>query len=55
LRSIVSDPANRCLIPLTEFCDWAYEPIDLGDGEKPIKGEMLFAVSDQPVFAVAGF
>jgi hypothetical protein len=28
---------------------------DLGDGKKPLKGEMWFAVPDQPVFAVAGF
>ena len=54
-RSLVADPANRCLIPLTEFCEWARKPSDLGDGRKPIKGEMWFAVTDQPVFAVAGF
>jgi putative SOS response-associated peptidase YedK len=54
-RSLVSDPANRCLIPLTEFCEWAREPTDLGDGKKPIKGEMWFAVTDQPMFAIAGF
>jgi putative SOS response-associated peptidase YedK len=28
---------------------------DLGDGKKPLKGEMWFAVPDKPVFAVAGF
>jgi putative SOS response-associated peptidase YedK len=54
-RSLVSHPANRCLIPLTEFCEWAREPTDLGDGKKPIKGEMWFAVTDQPLFAIAGF
>ncbi len=54
-RSLVTDPANRCLIPLTEFCEWAREPTDLGDGKKPIKGEMWFGVTDQPVFAIAGF
>jgi len=48
-------PFNRCLVPLTEFCEWTPEPIDLGDGKKPIRGEMWFTVTDQPVFAVAGF
>jgi putative SOS response-associated peptidase YedK len=47
-RSLVSDPANRCLIPLTEFCEWAREPTDLGDGKKPIMGEMWFAVTTSP-------
>lgn len=54
-RSLVTDPANRCLIPLTEFCEWTRKPVDLGDGKKPLKGEMWFDVVDQPVFAVAGF
>lgn len=54
-RKLASDPANRCLIPLTEFCEWTPEPIDLNDGRKPLKGEMWFQVTDQAVFAVAGF
>jgi len=54
-KRLASDPAKRCLIPLTEFCEWAPEPVDLGDGKKPIKGEMWFACADQPLFAVAGF
>ncbi len=37
-RSLVTDPANFCLIPLIEFCEWARESTDLGDGKKPIKG-----------------
>ncbi len=45
---------NRCLIPLTEFCEWTPEPHDVGGG-KPLKGEMWFRVTDQPIFAVAGF
>jgi putative SOS response-associated peptidase YedK len=40
---------------LTEFCEWLPDPVDLGDGKKPCKGEMWFQVTDQPVFAVAGF
>ncbi|MES2339615.1 MAG: SOS response-associated peptidase family protein [Pseudomonadota bacterium] len=54
-RRLAADPANRCLIPLTEFCEWTPDKHDLGDGKPPVKGEMWFAVTDQPVFAVAGF
>jgi putative SOS response-associated peptidase YedK len=54
-RRLAAKPANRCLIPLTEFCEWTPERHDLGDGKKPIKGEMWFALRDQPHFAVAGF
>lgn len=53
-RRLAEDPARRCLIPLTEFCEWTPEAHDVGGG-KPIKGEMWFQVTDQPVFAVAGF
>lgn len=41
-------------MPLTEFCEWTPDLHQVGEG-KPIKGEMWFAVPDQPVFAVAGF
>ncbi len=54
-RRLAAKPENRCLIPLTEFAEWTPEPVDLGDGKKPVKGEMWFSVTDQPVFAVAGF
>ena len=54
-RRLAEEPANRCLIPLTEFCEWSPEVVDLGDGKKPVRGEMWFAVRDQPIFAVAGF
>ena len=47
-------PENRCLVPLTEFCEFTPEKHDLGDGKPPLKGEMWFAVPDQAVFAVAG-
>lgn len=53
-RRLAKRPENRCLVPLTEFCEWTPELHQVGDG-KPIKGEMWFAVTDQPVFAVAGF
>lgn len=54
-RALAQDPARRCLIPLTEFCEWTPGAHDLGDGKKPVKGEMWYAVTDQPLFAVAGF
>ena len=46
---------NRCLVSLTEGCEWTPEAHDLADGKKPVKGEMWFQVTDQPLFAVAGF
>lgn len=54
-RKLAADPANRCLVPLTEFCEWTPDKHDLGDGKPPIKGEMWIRVTDQPTFAVAGF
>lgn len=54
-KALAAKPENRCLVPLTEFCEWTPKPIDQGDGTKPIKGEMWFDVLDQDVFAVAGF
>ena len=53
-RRLAERPENRCLIPLTEFCEWTPDVYDVGGG-KPIKGEMWFQVTDQPLFAVAGF
>lgn len=54
-RRLAEKPDNRCLVPLTEFCEWTPEKHDLGDGKPPLKGEMWFDVLDQDVFAVAGF
>ncbi|MDP1026296.1 SOS response-associated peptidase family protein [Sphingomonas sp. KR1UV-12] len=54
-RKLAERPGNRCLVPLTEFCEWTPDKHDLGDGKPPLKGEMWFAVTDQPTFAVAGF
>ena len=50
-RRLAERPENRCLIPLTEFCEWSRDK----DPEHGIKGEMWFRVTDQPIFAVAGF
>ena len=54
-RRLAEKPENRCLVPLTEFCEWTPESHDLGDDKKPVKGEMWFRMIDQPLFAVAGF
>ncbi len=53
-RRLAAPPHNRCLVPLTEFCEWTPDKHKVGEGA-PIKGEMWFDVPDQPVFAVAGF
>lgn len=31
-RRLAERPENRCLVPLTEFCEWTPEKYDLGDG-----------------------
>jgi putative SOS response-associated peptidase YedK len=54
-RALAEDPKNRCIVPLTEFCEFTPDKHDLGDGKPPLKGEMWFSVTHQPVFAVAGF
>jgi len=53
-RRLAERPENRCLVPLSEFCEWTPDVHDVGGG-KPIKGEMWFQITDQPMFAVAGF
>jgi putative SOS response-associated peptidase YedK len=53
-RRLAERPENRCLVPLTELREWTPDVHDVGGG-KPIKGEMWFACTDQPVFAVACF
>jgi len=50
-RRLAEEPEHRCLIPLTEFCEWTPDK----DPVHGIKGEMWFTVTDQPRFAVAGF
>jgi putative SOS response-associated peptidase YedK len=49
-RRLAEKPENRCIVPLTELCEFTPEKHDLGDGKPPLKGE-----TDQPVFPVAGF
>jgi putative SOS response-associated peptidase YedK len=54
-RKLAEKPENRCIVPLTEFCEFTPDKHDLGDGKPALKGEMWFTVPEQPVFAVAGF
>ncbi|MFK4874922.1 SOS response-associated peptidase family protein [Novosphingobium sp. ZW T3_23] len=54
-QRLAAELSNRCIVPLTEFCEFTPDKHDLGDGKPPLKGEMWFSVNDQPVFAVAGF
>lgn len=53
-RALADDPKRRCLVPVTEFCEWTPDRHRVGEG-KPVKGEMWFAVPTQPIFAIAGF
>lgn len=45
-RSALANPAQRCLIPASEFCEW--------EGEKGAKQARWFSVPSRPVFAFAG-
>ncbi|WP_076071694.1 SOS response-associated peptidase family protein [Sphingomonas montana] len=54
-RKLAGPVQHRCLVPLTEFAEFTPDKHNLGDGKPPLKGEMWFSVTDQPVFAVAGF
>ena len=49
-RSALKDPARRCLVSVTRFCEWAAEP----DPETKRKRKVWFAHREQPVFAFAG-
>ena len=45
-RFIAPKPENRCLIPVTSFCE--------AEGEKGSKTRTWFSLSDRPIFAWAG-
>lgn len=45
-KNMLANPARRCLVPVTEFCEWA--------GETGSKYKVWFALQDAPVFAFAG-
>jgi putative SOS response-associated peptidase YedK len=45
-RSALNRPDRRCLVPVTEFCEW--------EGEPGAKRERWFRVTAVPIFAFAG-
>jgi putative SOS response-associated peptidase YedK len=49
-RSALSEPARRCLVPVTRFCEWTAEP----DAVTKRKSKVWFSHADEPVFAFAG-
>jgi putative SOS response-associated peptidase YedK len=49
-RSALNDPARRCIVPVTRFCEWTAEP----DAVTMRKRKVWFAHNEQPVFAFAG-
>lgn len=49
-RSALKDPARRCLVPVTRFCEWTAEP----DPTTRRKSKVWFAHAELPVFAFAG-
>ena len=49
-RSALADPSRRCLVPVTQFCEWTAEP----HPETKRKSKVWFGHTDEPVFAFAG-
>ncbi|MEY2884660.1 MAG: hypothetical protein RL490_2384 [Pseudomonadota bacterium] len=45
-RQALAQPAQRCLIPASEFCEW--------QGEKGAKRQCWFHLPSRPIFAFAG-
>jgi putative SOS response-associated peptidase YedK len=45
-RGALSRPDRRCLVPVTEFCEWS--------GERGSKREHWFSLIEAPIFAFAG-
>lgn len=45
-RGSLKDPARRCLVPATDFCEW--------EGEKGAKVARWFSLPSRPIFAFAG-
>ena len=45
-RSMLKSPARRCLVPVTDFCEWS--------GEKGSKIEHWFSLPSKPIFSFAG-
>ena len=49
-RRALQQPERRCLVPVTQFCEWTAEP----DPETRRKSKVWFGHADEPVFAFAG-
>ena len=49
-RTALKDPARRCLVPVTQFCEWTAEP----DPVTKRKSQKWFALADDAPFAFAG-
>jgi putative SOS response-associated peptidase YedK len=49
-RSALKDPARRCIVPVTRFCEWTAEP-DLATKRK---SKVWFGHNEHPVLAIAG-
>jgi putative SOS response-associated peptidase YedK len=55
-RNALNDPARRCIVPVTSFCEWSAEP----DPETKRKGKVWFGLNraadsvQPPLFAFAG-
>jgi len=45
-RNMLSRPENKCLVPVTSFCEWT--------GEKGSKRAVWFSLTGQPIFSFAG-
>jgi putative SOS response-associated peptidase YedK len=45
-RNMLGNPERRCLVPVTDFCEW--------EGEKGSKRERWFSLPSSPIFAFAG-
>lgn len=45
-RNMLSNPERRCLVPVSDFCEWS--------GEKGSKQEHWFSLPADPIFAFAG-
>jgi putative SOS response-associated peptidase YedK len=51
-RSALNDPARRCIVPVTAFCEWTA----VADPETKRKSKVWFGLSEEqhPLFAFAG-
>jgi putative SOS response-associated peptidase YedK len=45
-RNMIANPERRCIVPVTDFCEWS--------GEKESKQEHWFGLPSREVFAFAG-